>query len=252
MSQKSDAKKNPARFDIGVLVEYIRLDLRLANQLVNKFASTAGDAREMHDELGKLIKTGEAQLIETGWVRSQSGQRSQSESVREEFYATEFDPPELPTSVGAIAEPALASAGSKDPAATNSAAPGIDGKDSAGVAPNVPMTSALPTAFDSRKVGFTLQVDAYVEAGDQPIDLSLSPELVVQLENRYFIREGFEETARGIDHVGFPVFYTMKTTTRISAVDGNYNFIGIHTPHDADKDNGRIIVLCRADLIPIK
>ncbi|MGY8639514.1 MAG: hypothetical protein ACKVJU_00310 [Verrucomicrobiales bacterium] len=47
-----------------------------------------------------------------------------------------------------------------------------------------------------------------------------------------------------------PKFHTRRVTTQVEVIPGNYNLLAIQKTHD---DNGdRILVLLRADLVPIK
>ena len=216
--------------EIGVLVEYISLDHTTANELLGKFASTATDATEFRDNLDQLLDNGNAELVETFWLRAPSGQRAKTESVREEIYPSEYDPPEIPNTIGNIVIPSLEN--DKSPT------------------PKIHRTSATPSAFECRNVGSTLEVDPVLSSDHKLIDLNLAPEIVTRLEDHYFTQKGFEDRAYGTEHIAMPTYYTMKDTTQLEVAPGKYNLLGIHTPHnDPDK---RVIVLLRADLIAIK
>ncbi len=233
--------------EIGILVEYIMLDHLTANKLLREFAPKAADAQELRDILGKMLDKKEAELIETAWVRGQSDRRSVSMSVREDIYPTEYDPAEIPNVVGNFT----------DPDTDNKSAPDSNDKDVRSLAkktvaiyPEIYMTSANPTAFETRHVGITLEVDPIISQDRKSIHIALSPEIVTRLAERYFTRKGYENTARGIEHISMPTFYTMKTTTQILVTPGKYNLLGFHTPSgDSDK---RIFVLLRADLMSLE
>ncbi|MCP5534900.1 MAG: hypothetical protein H7A51_01565 [Akkermansiaceae bacterium] len=91
---------------------------------------------------------------------SRSGERSKIEIIREFIYPTEYEPPELPNSVGG--------GGLIDP---------ISGE--FGEAPvATAVTPAHPTAFETRNVGVTLEVEPTVGADRKFIELSLRPEMV--------------------------------------------------------------------------
>ncbi|MBK1831486.1 hypothetical protein JIN77_12165 [Verrucomicrobiaceae bacterium R5-34] len=83
-------------------------------------------------------------------VVSRSGERSKIEIKREFIYPTEYEPPELPNSIG-----------------NSTLSTGI-----------FPVTPATPTAFETRNVGVTLEVEPTVSADKNFIELSLRPELV--------------------------------------------------------------------------
>lgn len=233
-----------AEVELGVLLEYFVVEHRTANRLVRKHAPKAADAQELRDELEALVDSGEAELLETVWLLSRSGQRAKTESIREVIYPTEYDPPEIPATYGG-GVPVEAKDVKDQPGADLQA---VSALSPAG--PEVPMTSATPTAFETRNTGVTLEVDPVLSSDNKYVDLNLAPEIVAHIDDLYFTREGREDSAWGVDHIGMPLFYTMKTTTQMTVVPGNYNLLGIHTPHE-DRTK-RILALLRCDLIPVR
>lgn len=245
--KKAAPKPKPVE-ELGILVEYIEVDHRVANKLVRDHAKQAHDAAELRKKLDDLIDDGEALLVETAWLRTRSGQRGKTESIREEIYPTEYDPAEIPNTPGGVVTPT--------PPVKDDSDKRERGKGNAPPPQVVPrsdrplsglMTSANPTAFETRNIGTTLEVDAVVSDDGETIDLNLAPELVTLLGNRYFTREGFEETAYGVDHIRMPLFYAIKTTTQVRVRPGKVNLLGLHKPHgDGDR---RILVILQVDLI---
>ncbi|MCF6312585.1 MAG: hypothetical protein L3J39_09055, partial [Verrucomicrobiales bacterium] len=201
--------------EVGILIEYIKLDHLAANKLLRKFAAKAADAKELRDTLDALIEKGDADLLETVWLRAQSGHRAQTMSVREDIYPTEYDPPEILNIVGNItAQPSKK---------TNSAIPENNQTAEPSKKSAVPyIASAAPTAFETRNVGVTLEVDLIVSQDQKTIHISLAPEIVTRLAERYFTRKGYEQSARGIEHISMPTFYTMKTSTQLIVIPGKY------------------------------
>ncbi len=214
---------------IGILIEYISLDSKKANTLLGEFTSKASDVAELRDALEQAIDKGDAELVETMWIRGRSGQRALTESVREDYYPTNYESPVLPY-VGAesSSEPSHKKKG-----------PGES---------EIHMTHAIPNTFDLKKIGSILEVDPILSSDHKLITLSLSPTIVTRLEDHYFTRKGFENSAWGVENVLMPAFYTMKDITQIEVAPGKYNLLGIHTP-PRNKDK-KILVLVRADLIP--
>ncbi|NOY00393.1 MAG: type II and III secretion system protein [Verrucomicrobia bacterium] len=206
----------PDYHEIGVLIEYIQLDHKKANQLLAKFAHKSNDAQELRNTLDTLTEKGSAELLETVWLRCQSGKPATSESVREDLYVTSADPAAIPQKVATKAY----------------------------------MISASPTSFETQKVGTTLKVTATLSDTDNHIKLDLNPHVISRLEDHYFVRNNFEHTARGIQHKSVPTFFSMRDDTAITVKPGKYNLLGIHTP-PRDKDK-RILVMLRADLILVE
>jgi len=93
-------------------------------------------------------------LMSAPSVTTKGGQRATVEVIREFIYPTEFDPPQIPTNVGA-----------------NGVGAG------GGTASAVPVTPTTPTAFEMRPVGVRMEVDPTVGADGLTIDLNLAPEV---------------------------------------------------------------------------
>ncbi len=89
---------------------------------------------------------------------ARSGERAKIELIREFIYPTEYEPPELPNSVG-ITDLA-------------------DGQQIGGLTSIFPVTPATPTAFETRNVGVTLEVEPTIGPNKRFIELSLKPEMV--------------------------------------------------------------------------
>lgn len=104
-------------------------------------------------------KTGADVVVNPSTI-ARSGERSKIEVIREFIYPTEYDPPELPNTVAGtiFIDPAT---GALDQASTGSVA-----------------TPSTPTAFETRSVGVTLEVEPTVGPNKNYIELSLRPELV--------------------------------------------------------------------------
>ena len=76
-----------------------------------------------------------------------SGQRSEIKVVREFIYPTEYDPPDIPNNIGSNGSNAF------------------------------PVTPANPTAFETREIGTTLEVEPIIGPDNFTIELNLAPEV---------------------------------------------------------------------------
>lgn len=177
----------------------------------------------LREKLGKMVAEDKAEIIDTAVVLARSGQRAKVESVREVIYATEYIPP----------------------GATDNDKEKNESKADAKV-------SVLPTAaaFETRNVGTTLEVDPVLGADEHTVDLSLSPEIVYHVgQEEYGIyKEGESEVVAKM-----PLFYTMKLTTQVTMIVGEYLFAGVQSPVDEETmkvDRGRkIMVFLKVDLL---
>ncbi|MGK0188726.1 MAG: general secretion pathway protein D [Verrucomicrobiales bacterium] len=162
-------------------------------------------------------------LMSAPSIVTRSGQRAKIEIIREFIYPTEFDPPEIPQEFGSIDTGGgggfgLAAGGSQ--ASTNS----------------FPVTPTTPTAFETRNVGVTLEVDPVVGSDGFTIDLNIAPE-VVEFEG--FVNYGSPITTGGTDANGNPtqvvltenkieqpIFASRKVSTAVTIWDGQTVAIG--------------------------
>lgn len=137
-------------------------------------------------------------------VVTRSGQASNVAIVREFIYPTEYEPPEVPQSVDAVG--------------------GF-----------VPVTPAMPTAFDKRDVGITLEVLPVADAEKRYIDLTLNPSFV---DFDGFVDYGspIRSSSQGIlgietveltkNSILMPVFSAQKLATQLTVADGATIAIG--------------------------
>ncbi|MCH7225167.1 Amuc_1098 family type IV pilus outer membrane protein [Haloferula sp. A504] len=144
-------------------------------------------------------------------VTTRSGQQSSIEIIREFIYPTEYEPPELPNSVGTNSE-------------------GI-----------FPVTPATPTAFDMRKVGVILEVLPTASKDKRFVDINLKPNLT---DFDGFINYGSPIRSGGAiaggagffgqvepqvvtnNEILMPVFSKMATETALTVADGTTMVIG--------------------------
>lgn len=198
-----------------ILVEYIEVNHSDFSDWLfeNRMSS---DGTPLREEVQKWARDGEASILESVMVTARSGQRAKVESISEHIYPTEYDPPEIPNEL-------------------------TQAKDG-----DTPVTGVTPTAFETRNLGLTLEVDPVLGADDTTIDLNLAPE-IVQLEGH--------TTWANDDHhkesqVKLPTFYTMKTTTQVTLLDGQYAFLSTLRPLEPAEEgrNAIVLVFVRADV----
>lgn len=172
-----------------------------------------------------LFDNGQAQMIMRGLsqkkgadvmtapsILAKSGESATIEVIREFIYPTEYEPPELPQSVGT----------------TSSSSNNVDG--GGGGAEIFPVTPATPTGFETRNTGVTLEIEPTIGENNYSIDLRFAPELV---EFEGFINYGSPIQTLGTDILGnpisititenrieMPVFATRRVTTGLTIYDG--------------------------------
>ena len=166
-------------------------------------------------------------LLSSPRVTCRSGQDAEIEIVREFKYATEYNPPQIPTSgSGATA---------------------------------VTVTPTTPTAFDVKQVGVRLKVQPTVGPDGSTIDLQLEPQ-VVEFEG--FINYGSPIYAVAINSffqtqsvlltpnvINQPIFSTRKVRTQVSVWDGQTVMLGGLMREDVQKVEDKVPFLGDVPLV---
>jgi general secretion pathway protein D len=167
-------------------------------------------------------------LMASPSVVTKSGQRASVVVAREFRYPTEFNPPQIPQSVGA--------------SQFISPIPGQN----ISVAANAPITPTTPTAFEKRDVGITLEVEPVISQDGRTVDLNIAPSSVefegfidygtpirnsvtsINLFAFFFTNGSFTNTTsfEQPNHILQPIFRTNKVNTSVSVWDGNTVVLG--------------------------
>ncbi len=171
-------------------------------------------------------------LLSAPRVTTKSGIRAVIEIVREFRYPTEFDPPQIPQSVGSTG--------------------GIGG----GGASSIPVTPTTPTSFETRNTGVTLEVEPQVGPDGQTIDLTLAPSVTEfegfinygspilspatssPLFNALGLQVGSIVNPASVitpNVINQPIFSTRKVSTQVSIWDGQTVVIGGLMREDVQK-----------------
>jgi general secretion pathway protein D len=178
-----------------------------------------------------LFTDGEAQMIMRGLSQkkgvdimanpstvTRSGQTSSVAIIREFIYPTEYEPPELPNSVGA-----------------DSIIIGPGGGLGGGGGGTTPVTPATPTAFEKRDVGVLLEVLPVADSKKRFIDVTINPSFT---DFAGFINYGspINSTTSGLtgtnvsqvtsNQILMPVFSSQKAATQLTVADGATIVIG--------------------------
>jgi len=149
-------------------------------------------------------------LMSAPSVTTKSGVRAKIEVIREFLYPTEFNPPQIPQTVGAQR--------------------GAGGAGGGGGGGSFPVTPTTPTAFQMKPIGVTMEVDPTVGSDSNTIDLTMSPE-VNEFEG--FVNYGSPIQTSSTDALGNPttivltenripqpIFSTRKLSTSVTVWDG--------------------------------
>ncbi|MEM9281480.1 MAG: hypothetical protein AAGA96_06625 [Verrucomicrobiota bacterium] len=212
---KEAAVNRPLPSGLIIIAEFIEVDhVDFSDWLLENPITT--DATPLRKEVQGWVKAGRGKVVATAAIHARSGQRAKTEAIHEWVYPTEYDPPQISAEGGDAAE----------------------GKN---------VTPASPTAFETRNVGVTLEVDPVIGADMQVIDLNLAPEIVMADENSTHGSSlgGVEST------VEMPRFMTSKITTQVSVRPGDYSFLGtsrLGKTQLPDSEDPILLLFVRCDL----
>lgn len=151
-------------------------------------------------------------------VRCQSGQKVSSEAISEMIYPTQWEPAELPNTVGLQITPPPSGKETTSPPVPNTAAlknaPRLD------QLPSI-MTPATATTFETRNVGINLEIEA-VQQPSGLIDLRIAPEHV------HFVRRNL--WGQGVSAVEMPEFETQRLSLATILRPGSPHLLGTLNP----------------------
>jgi len=184
------------------------------------------------EQLLTAVQHKEAILTGYPTVLTTDGARGVSEAIVEKRYPTEFEPPRTPQTVAA---PVPAPAGAPTPpVAAAEPAPSND--------------VAIPTAFETRNVGPSLEVEPQVNAKGDIIYLNIIPQRVELLD---FDSYAVARTSSGkIVKIEQPRFFTSKVTIGFAIPNGQRALIAVHLL--AKPENYLEVFIVQAIATPIK
>ncbi len=195
--------------NISICYETFSLPLAMAAKIQREQLSDS----ELYARILAAVEKEEARQESFTVLRSRSGQKATTESVSEQVYATEFEPPELPQSVGVSITPAEvkdAPTPIPDPEKMKNAA---DLESFAGL-----KTPATPTAFEKRNVGNTFEIEPTLGEDNKILDLRLAPEHVTLV--------GQSTDGQGLSKTEMPIFEAQRISTSASFFVGQPFLLG--------------------------
>lgn len=218
LSNDPSAVANP-----GVVTNGLRSgDGAISNNSIENLINNPGRAQQNTVAPGILSVTGlfsdgQAQMIMRGLDQkkgvdimakpstvTRSGQQATVEVLREFIYPTEYEPPELPNSVG--------------------------------LGGSSPVTPATPTAFETKPVGIQLEVLPVADANKRYVDLTINPSFSdfdgfvnygnpIQTATRGLLGQ-IETVTISENAILMPVFSAQRANTQITVADGATIAIG--------------------------
>jgi hypothetical protein len=226
-----DKIPQPKRIQVTNEIEMDLLVVRLPEARALGLIPKLRNPRQAEDatkEILKLIASREATLLGWPFLTTKAGQRTVSEQVDEFRYATEFDPP----GTGKVVDFTAADAGSPlapvvpvDPRTEPPTEPAMASKRI-----TESINAGGPTAFGTRNLGVTLEVEPNIGPDGRSIDLNIVPQHVRLRGMRKVISEGPIAGHKVV--MEQPEFVSHKVTTSLSVQDGDYTLLGVFNVPD--------------------
>ncbi|MCP5547535.1 MAG: hypothetical protein H7A50_09195 [Akkermansiaceae bacterium] len=212
---------------VRVVAEFIEVSHEQFTELMFGEKPAANDT-ELRKQVAQLVKDGKAGIVETMMCLARSGQKATSESIEEFIYPTEYEPAELPSDIHFKSK--------EDEEKARSAR-----RDFA--------TGPTPTAFETRNLGSTLEIEPTLSEDDMIIDLRFVPEIVYHVGNTVWAEWKDE---RGSAPVQMPTMYTLRLNTSATLAPGKPMLMAALSPKDEKGHpdfKRKLMVFVRADVV---
>lgn len=212
---------------IRVQVEFIDVSHEQLTELMFGEKASANDV-ELRKKVAALIKNDKAIILETMLCTSRSGQKATTGSIEEFIYPTEYEPATLPENFHL---------GKKDDAELTKTVR----RDLA--------TGPTPTAFMTRNLGSTLEIEPNVSEDGTIIDLRFVPEIVYHVGNEIWAEW---KGKHGNSPVQMPTMYSLRISTAVTLAAGKPMLVAALSPKDAQGNpdfKRKLMVFVKADVL---
>ena len=221
---EADAQQKEALVTLRVTAEMIVVPVAACDAILAKPRKTVDDT-DLREQARQMTAKGEATILDTVAIATRAGQPARNEGIQEFIYPTEYDPPELPTSVTINPPPNGATAATT---------------------PKTPFTAA---AFDTRNLGTTLDLISVALNQGKHVDLELSLNWVGFLGWQNFGK--WKDEVASVDLV-MPSFYVMNFRANLLVVPGLPVLAGALSPKGEDgmpDPKRKVLLFVRAEIL---
>ncbi len=210
-------------------IEYIQLPLVDVSRLLFD-ENLISDSVKLRAALGVMLKNGTAHIHDTLCTVTSEHKKAQTESTLEFIYATEYEPPEIPSSIlipeNKIENPELMRALGQL------------------------KTPPTPTAFEPRNVGNSFTTETFLEDDGKTATITIEPEIVTFID---WMKYNEAVDIAGNKHdIRMPKFYVMRMNAQVTVATGKPQLIGLHSAQGKDGQpdpSQKIIAILRCHAI---
>lgn len=221
-----DADANAPKL-LQVQVEFVEMSHEALTKLLFLAKPKSTDATDLRKQVQDMVSKKEAWVIETQIVVSRSGQKATSESIHEFIYPTEYQPSSMEKKAK-------------------------DTLDKAALSP-FPCNPAMPTAYETRNIGSTLEVEPTLGEDNKTIDLGFLPEISSHTGNTAW-HEG-RDTNGNPFKIAMPDFHILRISTAITCLNSQYTLAGVVSPKDEKGETDmtrKVMVFVKCDVLAVK
>ena len=238
VAEGQEATEEPDVFDpdrdrpkqVQVQVEFVEMSHEALTKLLLLAKPASSDATKLRQQVQDMVSKNEAKVLETQILVARSGQKATSESIHEFIYPTEFTPSALEEHIDKIRDIQKAAGES-----------------------GLCFNPSTPTAFETRNVGATLEVEPTLGQDNQTIDLRLVPEIICHTGNTVW-HEG-KDTNGNAFRMAMPDFYTLRLNTALTCINGQYTLAGVVSPKNDKGETDmtrKLLVFVKCDVLVVK
>jgi hypothetical protein len=235
-AEGSEKTEEPDLFDadanapkqVQVQVEFVEMPHEALTKLLFLAKPKSADATDLRKQVQDMVSRNEAKVIETQIVIARSGQKATSESIHEFIYPTEYEPPGFPAHTGSDAENAPKDSPQWSPAPT-------------------------PTAFETRNLGTTVEIEPTIGEDNRIIDLRFVPELIWHTGNVTW-QEGKDKFGNPFT-IEMPEIYMLRLNTAFTCISGQYTLVGVVSPKDEKGETDmtrKVMVFVKCYILAVK
>lgn len=219
---------------IRTQVEFIEVSHEQLTELLFTDEPPSADATPLRKRLKELVRAGQAKMLDTMLANSRSGEKTSVESIEEFIYPTEYEPWELPNEVDVPDKPQ-----------------GLTPSDREGLA--ILVAAATPTSFETRNLGNTLEIEATIGGHNKIIDLGFASDMVWHTGDTVWGKR--KDPSGNVCQISMPDFYSMRMSTHLTCIPGQYNLAGVLSPKNAEGEidtSRKVMVFVRCQVLEVK
>ena len=233
-TEEHEDTSGPDAFDLGapkivqVQVEFVEMSHEALTKLLFMAKPGSANATKLRQQVQDMVAKNEAKVLETQIVCARSGQKATTEAIHEFIYPCEADVPMMPTPVDGGKSP------TKVPLPTN-------------------VLPFIPSSFETRNVGSTIEIEPTIDEEGDLIDLRFIPELVWHSGNTTWLEH--KDGMGNVNKIETPDFCTLRINTQLTCKDGQYMLAGTLSPKDSKGEidlTRKVMIFVKCDILTVR